>query len=69
MEKQVMVTMSEDQIKILKHLEEGLTQKEISVKTSIELTRVKRIIYLMIEQFQCANAVTLVAYAIRNQII
>jgi DNA-binding NarL/FixJ family response regulator len=67
--KTITVTLSEDQISVLKHLELGLTQKEIADRTGIALTRVKKIIYLMTEQFHCPNAVQLVSCAIRNKII
>lgn len=65
----ITIQVSETQIEILKHLEKGFTQKEISHAMGIESSRLKMNIYLMCEQWQCKNAVELVCTAIRKGVI
>jgi DNA-binding CsgD family transcriptional regulator len=65
----VTITVSEKQSKVLKLLEQGLSQKEISVSMKVEVSRIRTIIYGLQEQFDCKNSVQLVCYAIRNGII
>lgn len=67
--KTITVTLSKEQLQILKHLEQGLTQKEISETLNIDTSKLKRVIYLMTHQMQCLNVTQLIAYAIRNNII
>lgn len=65
----ITIPISQTQIELLKYLEEGLTQKEICDKMDLAPTKLKRILYLMCEQWQCKNAVQLIGYAIRNGVI
>lgn len=65
----VTITVSEKHIELLKLLEQGYSQKEVSKKMNVELSRVKLMIYSLCEQWCCKNSVQLVCYAIRNSII
>ena len=66
---QVIVTLKENQITLLKHLEAGLSQKEIAVKMNTNEKKVNNMVCALLEQSGTNNKTALVAWAIRKGII
>lgn len=66
---EVTIPISETQIKILKHLEKGLTQQEVAEELRLPLTTVKSQIYILNTSWNCKNVVSLISYAIRKGVI
>jgi DNA-binding NarL/FixJ family response regulator len=65
----VTITVSEKQVELLKLLEKGHNQKEVSTKLNVSPSQLKLMIYALCQQWNCKNSVQLVCYAIRNSII
>lgn len=67
--KQMTITLTQTQYNILIHLKDGLTNKEIAVKIHLTQDTVEKSLKGLRKRFGCKNAVELMYYITKNEII